>query len=124
MTEVWFLSEVRAWRSEVRGLGLPSSSTSTEQTSAGGQRQNWSKVKDQKVLTCVLCSLREAQALLERKTLAMGGRGDKMAAVLMKHIQKEKKKLVSGGVRRPPLQRSEFHARLPLPTGGFTLRSS
>ncbi|XP_041667187.1 latent-transforming growth factor beta-binding protein 4 isoform X3 [Cheilinus undulatus] len=38
-------------------------------------------------------SLREAQALLLRKSLSRGGRGDKMAAVLMKHIEKERKKL-------------------------------
>ncbi|KAM9852921.1 latent-transforming growth factor beta-binding protein 4 [Aulostomus maculatus] len=36
-------------------------------------------------------SLREAQAVLLRKTL--GRRGDKMAALLMKHIEKEKKRL-------------------------------
>ncbi|XP_039986751.1 latent-transforming growth factor beta-binding protein 1-like [Xiphias gladius] len=40
-------------------------------------------------------SLREAQALLQRKTLSRGGRGDKMAALLMKHIEKERKKLGS-----------------------------
>uniref|UniRef100_UPI0037E812CD latent-transforming growth factor beta-binding protein 4 n=1 Tax=Semicossyphus pulcher TaxID=241346 RepID=UPI0037E812CD len=38
-------------------------------------------------------SLREAQAVLLRKTLSRGGRGDKMAALLMKHIEKERKKL-------------------------------
>ncbi|KAF0030960.1 hypothetical protein F2P81_017691 [Scophthalmus maximus] len=40
-------------------------------------------------------SLREAQAVLLRKTLSRRGRGDKMAALLMKHIEKERKKLVS-----------------------------
>lgn len=36
-----------------------------------------------------------------------------MAAALMKHIQKERKKVWSG-VRRPPTQRGEWG-----PTGGF-----
>lgn len=45
------------------------------------------------VCLCVCDSLREAQALLLRKTLSRGGRGDKMAALLMKHIEKERKKL-------------------------------
>lgn len=38
-------------------------------------------------------SLREAQAVLLRKT--QGGEGDKMAALLMKHVEKEKKKLLT-----------------------------
>lgn len=33
--------------------------------------------------------------MLLRKTLSRGGRGDKMAAVLMKHIEKERKKLAT-----------------------------
>ncbi|XP_040901991.1 LOW QUALITY PROTEIN: latent-transforming growth factor beta-binding protein 4 [Toxotes jaculatrix] len=40
-------------------------------------------------------SLREAQAVLLRKTLSRAGRGDKMAALLMKHIEKERKNLRS-----------------------------
>ncbi|KAF1393377.1 hypothetical protein PFLUV_G00015000 [Perca fluviatilis] len=41
-------------------------------------------------------SLREAQAVLLRKTLSRGGGGggDKMAALLMKHIEKERKKVL------------------------------
>ncbi|KAM8769180.1 latent-transforming growth factor beta-binding protein 4 isoform 2-T2 [Acanthopagrus schlegelii] len=40
-------------------------------------------------------SLREARAVLLRKTLSRGGRGDKMAALLMKHIEKERKKVLT-----------------------------
>ncbi|XP_024910631.1 latent-transforming growth factor beta-binding protein 1 isoform X1 [Cynoglossus semilaevis] len=40
-------------------------------------------------------SLREAQAVLLRKTLSQRGRGDRMAALLLKHIEKERKKLHS-----------------------------
>ncbi|KAG7224435.1 hypothetical protein INR49_015065 [Caranx melampygus] len=40
-----------------------------------------------------LLSLREAQAVLMRKTLSQGGRGDKMATLLMNHIEKERRKL-------------------------------
>ncbi|XP_058489701.1 latent-transforming growth factor beta-binding protein 4 isoform X3 [Solea solea] len=40
-----------------------------------------------------LLSLREAQAVLLRKTLSRRGRGDKMAALLLKHIEKERKRL-------------------------------
>ncbi|KAG7240152.1 hypothetical protein INR49_027537, partial [Caranx melampygus] len=36
-----------------------------------------------------LLSLREAQAVLMRKTLSQGGRGDKMATLLMNHIERE-----------------------------------
>lgn len=60
-----------------------------------------------------------------RKTLAKGGRGDKMAAALMKHIEKERKKVWSSaallhrGVRRPPTQRGEWGLRPLSPTGGF-----
>lgn len=44
----------------------------------------------------ILCnSLREAQAVLLRKTLSQRGRGDRMAALLLKHIEKERKKLHS-----------------------------
>lgn len=39
-------------------------------------------------------SLREAQAVLLKKGLSRGGNGDKMAALLMKHVEKEKKKLL------------------------------
>lgn len=72
-------------------------------------------------------SLREAQALLMRKTLAKGGRGDKMAAALMKHIEKERKKLWSVTSSTPPLpssvrslhpQRGALGGRLPSPAGG------
>lgn len=67
-------------------------------------------------------SLREARALLMRKTLAKGGRGDKMAAALMKHIEKERKKLWSVTSSTPPLQSSvrSQHPRLPSPAGGST----
>ncbi|XP_023273319.1 uncharacterized protein LOC111663386 [Seriola lalandi dorsalis] len=44
-----------------------------------------------------LLSLQEAQAVLLRKTLSRGGRGDKMATLLMKHIEKERKKLRTRG---------------------------
>lgn len=40
-------------------------------------------------------SLREAQAVLLRNTLSRRGSGDKMAALLMKHVEKEKKKLLA-----------------------------
>lgn len=43
----------------------------------------------------VFYSLREAQAVLLRKTLSRGGSGDKMATLLMKHVEKERKKLLS-----------------------------
>lgn len=79
---------------------------------------------------CFGCdSLREARALLMRKTLAKGGRGDKMAAALMKHIEKERKKLWSVTLSTPPLQSSvrSLHpqrgasgGRLPSPAGGST----
>lgn len=79
---------------------------------------------------CFGCdSLREARALLMRKTLAKGGRGDKMAAALMKHIEKERKKLWSVTSSTPPLQssvrslhpqRGALGGRLPSPAGGST----
>ncbi|XP_020363277.2 latent-transforming growth factor beta-binding protein 4 isoform X1 [Oncorhynchus kisutch] len=40
-------------------------------------------------------TLQEAQLLLLKKALARGGRGDKMTTILMKHIEKERKKLQS-----------------------------
>lgn len=54
--------------------------------------------------TCVLCcdSLREAQAVLLKKGLSRGGNGDKMAALLMKHVEKEKKKLLPSTTAFPP----------------------
>lgn len=53
--------------------------------------------------TCVLCcdSLREAQAVLLKKGLSRGGNGDKMAALLMKHVEKEKKKVLPTTVFPP-----------------------
>ncbi|XP_077961884.1 latent-transforming growth factor beta-binding protein 4 isoform X3 [Gasterosteus aculeatus] len=40
-------------------------------------------------------SLREAQAVMLRKTLSPRRRGDRMAALLMKHIEKERKKVLT-----------------------------
>ncbi|KAM8905293.1 latent-transforming growth factor beta-binding protein 4-like isoform 2-T2 [Spinachia spinachia] len=40
-------------------------------------------------------SLREAQAIMLRKTVSLRGRGDKMATLLMKHIEKERKKVLT-----------------------------
>ncbi|CAK6979726.1 latent-transforming growth factor beta-binding protein 2 isoform X4 [Scomber scombrus] len=53
------------------------------------------KKKEEEEAKKLPLSLREAQAMLLRKTLARGGRGDKMATLLMKHIEKERKKLVT-----------------------------
>ncbi|XP_044210689.1 latent-transforming growth factor beta-binding protein 2 isoform X1 [Thunnus albacares] len=58
-------------------------------------RRTKSEEKKKKEVKKQTLSLREAQAVLLRKTLSRGGRGDKMAALLMKHIEKERKKLVT-----------------------------
>ncbi|XP_067363392.1 latent-transforming growth factor beta-binding protein 4 isoform X2 [Channa argus] len=68
-----------------------------------------------------LLSLREAQAVLLRRSLSRRGRGDKLAALLMGHIEKERKKLgtlaasstssltsVTASVNTLPTQRSQY----------------
>lgn len=84
---------------------------------------------EQKVLNCSsMClgcgSLREAQALLVRRTLAKGGRGGKMASALRNHIEKERKKLltvtspsslIQRSTRRLQLQRGQYGVHFPPP---------
>ncbi|XP_069578756.1 latent-transforming growth factor beta-binding protein 4 [Brachyistius frenatus] len=69
-------------------------------------------------------SVREAQALL-RKTLSLGGKGDKMATLLMKHIEKERKKLCSSSswsssikssVKTFHTQKGPYTAQISAPT--------
>ncbi|XP_029699329.1 latent-transforming growth factor beta-binding protein 1-like isoform X2 [Takifugu rubripes] len=64
-------------------------------------------------------SLREAQALLMRKTLVRGGRGAKMATALMNHIEKERKKLSvassSSLIPRSTRRKGEYGVHLPSP---------
>lgn len=57
-------------------------------------------------------SLREAQAVLLKKGLWRGGDGDKMAALLMKHVEKEKKKLLLATVF-PPLSNTSLSPSSP-----------
>ncbi|KAI3353821.1 hypothetical protein L3Q82_004858 [Scortum barcoo] len=58
------------------------------------KKKKWEEVKVEGAKKQSL-SLREAQVVLLRKTLSRGGRGDKMSALLMKHIEKERKKLLT-----------------------------
>lgn len=72
-------------------------------------------------------SLREAQAVLLRKTLSQGGSGDKMAALLMQHIEKERKRLSSSSssssattsVKSFHTQRGRYTVHISAPTGQF-----
>lgn len=59
-----------------------------------------------------------------RKTLAKGGRGDKMATALMNHIEKEKKKLsvVSSLIPSSTRRKAEYGVHLPSPVGTSTHR--
>ncbi|KAM9318546.1 LOW QUALITY PROTEIN: latent-transforming growth factor beta-binding protein 4 [Pholidichthys leucotaenia] len=52
-------------------------------------------------------SLREAQALLLRKAASRAGREDKMAAALMRHVEREKKKLRTS-VKTSHTQRGQY----------------
>lgn len=64
--------------------------------------------------------------MLTRKTLSPGGSGDKMAALLMKHVEKEKKRLlapsspVKTSVRSFHTQRGQYDVHFMAPTGQFT----
>ncbi|XP_019223206.1 latent-transforming growth factor beta-binding protein 4 isoform X3 [Oreochromis niloticus] len=51
--------------------------------------------KEKKMVGAKKLSLREVQAVLLRKILSQGGRGDKMATLLMKHIERERNKVHS-----------------------------
>lgn len=59
-----------------------------------------------------------------RKTLAKGGRGDKMAAALMNHIEKERKKLSvlssSSLMPRSTRRTGEYGVHWPTPAGPST----
>lgn len=63
--------------------------------------------------------------MLLRKTLSQGGRGDKLVTMLMKHIEKEMKKLgtatssfnTSTSVRTFHTQRGQYSVHVSAPTG-------
>ncbi|KAK2846559.1 hypothetical protein Q5P01_009558 [Channa striata] len=70
-----------------------------------------------------LLSLREAQAVLLRRTLSRRGRGDKLAALLMKHIEMERRKLgsvssntSSASVKTFHTQRGQYSVHVSAPT--------
>lgn len=71
-------------------------------------------------------SLREALSVLTRKTLSPRGSGDKMAALLMKHVEKERKRLlapsspVKTSVKSFHTQRGQYDVHFMAPTGQFT----
>ncbi|XP_049431837.1 uncharacterized protein LOC125888497 [Epinephelus fuscoguttatus] len=91
--------ELNAEPGEEYGLHLGSDpgQRSEKKVDDGGTGEEVEKKKKEEVKTGGAkkqpLSLREAQAVLLRKTLSRGGRGDKMAALLMKHIEKERKKV-------------------------------